>query len=434
MKPAVRRPALFGWAAVALVAATGVLYVLSRGKWSDPIIDSGREWIVPDALSRGDLLYRDVVFWFGPVTPYVHAAFFRLFGSSFRTLVLAGAFAGLAALFVLYRALRLVTDHRSGAAWTAVAVPLLLFMPSAGGVLLGMGLRMWHAAIFALLALTLAATRSGGPSTRALDLAAGAVAGLAGLCRSEWGIAAFAGVAAAFALRAPGPLPLASLARLAAAFLAVFGGGLGLFMLLAGVPALLHDAPVLLWNLPGETRASAASVHPWIWARGTVQMAYGAFAWLSLFLVIEILSGSGARESASARTSGIARGRLALLAVLLALAGVCAAIAGLPNDVVLCATPLLCAASMAAAIRMPRGTRAAVLGGSGVLGVLTAYRRPFFLTDGPYIAPPVLFAILCAAGCLAVAVDRREPAVRARLSGAIASTAAALAGALFLIR
>ena len=40
---------------------------------------------------EGQMLYRDVVYWFGPFTPFYHALFFRLFGSSFSTLVLAGA-------------------------------------------------------------------------------------------------------------------------------------------------------------------------------------------------------------------------------------------------------------------------------------------------------------------------------------------------------
>ena len=68
---------------VLLGGATAALFIVSRGKWSDPLIDSGREWIVPDALARGDLLYRDVVYWFGPFTPYFQAAFMRLFGSSY---------------------------------------------------------------------------------------------------------------------------------------------------------------------------------------------------------------------------------------------------------------------------------------------------------------------------------------------------------------
>src|SRR5690349_20924591 len=77
------------------IAATILLFLVSRGKWSDAIVDSGREWIVPDALARGDVLYRDVVYWFGPFTPYAHAALFRIFGSSFQTLVLAGVVASI---------------------------------------------------------------------------------------------------------------------------------------------------------------------------------------------------------------------------------------------------------------------------------------------------------------------------------------------------
>jgi hypothetical protein len=420
-------------AAAAVICASGALYFVSRGKWSDPIIDSGREWIVPDALSRGELLYRDVVYWFGPFTPYAHAALFRFFGSSFSTLALAGAAAGSAALYALHRALRLAAGSRAAAPWTAIAVPLLLFMPSAGGVFLGMGLRMWHAALFSLLAVTLSAPASE-RRRPALDLAAGAAAGMAGLCRTEWGAAALAGVAAASALRAPGGLRFSPLGRAAAGFAVVFGGGLGLFVLLAGAPAVLRDAPVLLWNLPAETRASSAAAHPGSWARGAGQMAYGAFAWLAVFVAIEVLSLSRVPHPSDA-APGIARRRLPLLGALLALAGASAAVAGLPQDVVLCATPLLCAAAAVfAAVRMPRGSRAAAVAGCGVLGLLTAYRRPFFLADGPYVAPPILFAIVCAAGLLAAAVERREPSQAGRLSAALTSAAWALAAVLFVVR
>src|SRR5262249_19187405 len=75
--PRVRRAA----AAALVLAAAVVLFAVSRGRWSDPLIDSGREWIVPDALASGGLLYRDVVYWFGPFTPYFQAAFLRVLGS-----------------------------------------------------------------------------------------------------------------------------------------------------------------------------------------------------------------------------------------------------------------------------------------------------------------------------------------------------------------
>ncbi|HZI67356.1 MAG TPA: hypothetical protein VFF17_12395, partial [Thermoanaerobaculia bacterium] len=120
----------------AFAAATVGLFLVSRGKWSDALVDSGREWIVPDALARGDLLYRDVVYWFGPFTPYFHAAFFEVLGSSFRTLVVAGIAGSIGVLAALHFALRAVTGKREALAWTALAVPVLVFMPNAGGSIL----------------------------------------------------------------------------------------------------------------------------------------------------------------------------------------------------------------------------------------------------------------------------------------------------------
>jgi hypothetical protein len=53
---------------------TAGLWIVSRGKWSEAIIDSGTEWIYADALARGEMLYGDVLYWFGPFTPYFQAA------------------------------------------------------------------------------------------------------------------------------------------------------------------------------------------------------------------------------------------------------------------------------------------------------------------------------------------------------------------------
>ncbi len=388
------------------------------------MIDSGREWIVPDALTRGGLLYRDVVYWFGPFTPYFQAFFFHLFGSSFRTLAVAGLTSAIAILFCLRLALRLVTDERHADAWTILAIPLLIFMPDAGGAIIGMGFRMWHAAGFGLLALTLATLRPGG---RGMDFAAGAAAGFAGLCRTEWGVAVLVGCCVAFALRSSGAASLPSFARLTAGFLLVFAGGIGYFLLRAGPAALLHDAPVLLFNLPAETRVHVAGAHPAVWAAGAVQMAYCAFAWLGALVLLEML----ARSRQEPR---FVRRRLPLLGMLLLLAGACAAIAGFPKDVLLAGAPLLCAASVPIALRTPRGPLAAALGGFGVVGVLTSYRRPFFITDGPYVAPPVLFALVCAAGCLARALAARGARERKTLSAGLPGSLASLAAILFVVR
>ena len=411
-------------AGAAIAVATVALFVVSRGRWSDPIIDSGREWIVPDALARGELLYRDVVYWFGPFTPYWHSLFFRIFGSSFRTLVLAGIVSSAAILLCLRLALGRVADAASARAWAALAIPWLMFMPDSGGSILGMGFRMWHAAGFGLLALALVLLR---PDERAFDFGAGLAAGAAGLCRAEWGAAVLVAVAVAVARRSPARLRPAPFARVAFGFALVFGGGLGLFALLAGPDALLNDAPVLLFNLPEETRSHVAAPRPGIWASGIVQMAYCAFAWLGVLALLEVLA-------RSRREPGFSRRRLGVVAVLAVMAAVAAAVAGLPNDVLLAGTPLLCAASVVVSLKTPPGTLAAALGGFGTAGLLTCVRRPFFLADAPYVAPPVLFAIVCAAALCARAIEARPPETRPVLATWLTRSVAALVTAVFVVR
>ena len=65
------------------------LAVWSWRKWPDPLVDFGRELYVPWQLTRGKMLYRDVASIFGPLSPYLNAFWFRLFGVSISTLFFA---------------------------------------------------------------------------------------------------------------------------------------------------------------------------------------------------------------------------------------------------------------------------------------------------------------------------------------------------------
>jgi hypothetical protein len=412
-----------GFAAVVL--ATAGLFWVSRGKWSDAIIDSGREWIVPDALARGDMLYRDVVYWFGPFTPYVHAGFFRLFGSSFRTLVVAGCCGAAGVLAALYLALRQVSDRASSAAWTVLAIPALVFMPQAGGAILGMGYRIWHAAAFALLAVVLGA-RGSRESSPWIAFASGIAAGLSGLCRTEWGGAAFlsAGLAVAVAARRRPQNRVLLFSPMFGGFLMAFGGTLGFFVARAGWKAAVEDAPVLLFNLPEQTRAHVASIHPSVWAQGAVQMVYGASIWVGAFFLLELLStprGISGERAVPLRRLGI------LLVVLL----VCGLLAGVPYGPIFSGAPLLCAGAILAGARAGWQAQGPALAGFGALGVLTSYRRPFFIADGPYVAPPLLFALVCAAGLVSLELARRPPQPRRRLSAFVIGAIAVLAAIAF---
>jgi 4-amino-4-deoxy-L-arabinose transferase-like glycosyltransferase len=82
-------PAWLGAAGPAIVASAGLtMLAWSWGTWPDPVIDFGREIYVPWQLAEGKVLYRDIASYFnGPLSPYMHALLFGLFGTSLRTLV-----------------------------------------------------------------------------------------------------------------------------------------------------------------------------------------------------------------------------------------------------------------------------------------------------------------------------------------------------------
>src|SRR5207249_8319465 len=75
-----------GGPALITIAAAGML-AWSWGRWPDPVLDFGRELYVPWQLADGKVLYEDIAYFNGPLSPYFNALWFRIFGASLRTLV-----------------------------------------------------------------------------------------------------------------------------------------------------------------------------------------------------------------------------------------------------------------------------------------------------------------------------------------------------------
>ncbi len=97
-------------------------------KWPDPLIDFGRELYVPWQITRGKVLFHDIESLFGPLSPYVNALWFRLFGVSLLTLVvvnlavLAGVAAG------VHRLVCLSTDRLTATVASLVTLALFGFL------------------------------------------------------------------------------------------------------------------------------------------------------------------------------------------------------------------------------------------------------------------------------------------------------------------
>ncbi len=95
------------------------------GTWCDAIVDFGGELYVPWRLAEGDVLYRDVAYFTGPLSPYLNALVFRVLGTSLLSLVLANlaVLGGIA--FLLHRILAKAAGELAAAA--GLVIFLLLF-------------------------------------------------------------------------------------------------------------------------------------------------------------------------------------------------------------------------------------------------------------------------------------------------------------------
>jgi hypothetical protein len=94
-------------------------------KWPDVLLDFGRELYVAWQLSVGKTLYTDIAYFKGPLSPYLNAFWFHLFGVSLTTLIFCN-FAILAlTVFLLYQIFAFITNRLT--AITCCVVFLVLF-------------------------------------------------------------------------------------------------------------------------------------------------------------------------------------------------------------------------------------------------------------------------------------------------------------------
>ena len=71
----------------ALLLAALFMLKLSWFKWPDVLVDFGRELYVPWMLTEGKVLYHDIIYFNGPLSPYWNSIWFSLFGPGLSTLV-----------------------------------------------------------------------------------------------------------------------------------------------------------------------------------------------------------------------------------------------------------------------------------------------------------------------------------------------------------
>jgi hypothetical protein len=102
---------LWKWLVLPIVGV--IMAMVSWQKWQDLIVDFGQQLYVPWQLAEGQILYRDIYYIYGPLSSYVHALLFKIFGPGI--LVLAwfniGLIVGLT--IILYQLFKSLSDART---------------------------------------------------------------------------------------------------------------------------------------------------------------------------------------------------------------------------------------------------------------------------------------------------------------------------------
>ncbi len=205
VRPRCGRPAHRGaWLHAAVVGLAGLgLLVFTWRKWPDALVDFGRELYAPWRLAEGELLYRDLAWFNGPLSAYWNALWFRIAGVGFGTLIAVNA-----ALVAAFTALLHRTLLRLSYPLAALVGALFFLFTFAFGQTCGVGNYNFlapysHEAVHGLLlaVAALAVLDAGERDPGRLRAAtAGVLLGLAFLTKPETFAAGLAGALVALAL------------------------------------------------------------------------------------------------------------------------------------------------------------------------------------------------------------------------------------------
>ena len=89
----------------------------SWNRWLEPVVDTGRDLSIPERIASGEVkLYRDVLYNYPPLTPYLLAAVVRAAGSSLAVYSAIGIATAAATALLLYLLGRMLTGNILGAA------------------------------------------------------------------------------------------------------------------------------------------------------------------------------------------------------------------------------------------------------------------------------------------------------------------------------
>ena len=181
-----------------LLPAYGLLLLGTWQRWTQPLIDHGREMNLPARLASGETLYQDVQFLYGPFAPYFNAALYRIFGTHLSVLHAAGAVVGALILLLLYWLARQLMSVQQAFAVAALAL-VTCALKSTGNYVQPYAYAALYGLLFSLSSLACLIRLTQIRRWQWMSVA-GLCAGLAVICKPELALGALAASVAWLAL------------------------------------------------------------------------------------------------------------------------------------------------------------------------------------------------------------------------------------------
>lgn len=105
-----------------IVLAGAMMCWISWLKWADLLVDYGEQIYIPWRLSEGDVLFKDISYFYGPASAYLHSWVLTLFGPGILKLAIFNILIISGLSFQIYILFKRISD-----AWTALFCGLIFF-------------------------------------------------------------------------------------------------------------------------------------------------------------------------------------------------------------------------------------------------------------------------------------------------------------------
>lgn len=240
------------FALLALAVLFVVMLAASWQRWTQPLLDHGREMNLPTRILAGEHLYSDVQFLYGPFAPHFNALLYKLFGIQLGTLKVSGAVCAVLILLMIYWLSRRLMSVWESAAVTGLVL-VICAIKSTANYIQPYAYAALYGFLFSLSSLVCTVKFVQTRQSKVM-IWSGIFAGLALISKPEIALAGW--TAAAVVLLTESLADRKALGREALNFIlpviVIFAASYGFILWRTPLSVLLNDNHVLFTNMPPQ--------------------------------------------------------------------------------------------------------------------------------------------------------------------------------------